>query len=159
MKKQEIINAVEALLAPLAQEFSYEIVDVEYEKEGPDWYLRVFADKEGGFTIDDCVTLSRALEKKLEEEDPIDGAYILEVSSPGLDRPLKKDRDFARNLNKAVEVRLYAASPEHGLAKTFTAKLLAFDPKQKTLTVEMENGEEITLMRKDIASVRLAVIF
>ena len=112
MKKQEIIAHVEALLEPLAREFGYEIVDVEYVKEGANWYLKVFADKEGGFSIDDCVELSHALDEQLEKTDPIETPYILEVSSPGLDRPLKTEKDFVRSRGKLVEVKLYKAMEE-----------------------------------------------
>lgn len=159
MKKQEIIEVVEALLAPIAQEHSYEIVDVEYEKEGPDWYLRIYADKEGGFSINDCVTLSRAIEAVLEEKDPIEDAYILEVSSPGLDRPLKKDKDYFRSFGKLVEVKLYKADKEKGLDKEFVAELTAYDAETKMVTLKLENEEEVVLNRKDLAAIRLAVIF
>ena len=159
MKKQEIIEVVEALLAPIAEENSYEIVDVEYEKEGPDWYLRIFADKEGGFSINDCVTLSRAIEAVLEEKDPIEDAYILEVSSPGLDRPLKKDKDYFRSFGKLVEIKLYKADKEKGLDKEFEAVLTAYDAETKVVTLELENGDTIELNRKDLAAIRLAVIF
>ena len=159
MKKQEIIEIVEALLAPIAQEHSYEIVDVEYEKEGPDWYLRIYADKEGGFSINDCVTLSRAIEAVLEEKDPIEDAYILEVSSPGLDRPLKKDKDYFRSFGKLVEIKLYKVDKEKGLDKEFTAVLTAYDAETKVVTLELENGDAVELNRKDLAAIRLAVIF
>jgi len=159
LKKQEIIEVVEALLAPIAEENSYEIVDVEYEKEGPDWYLRIFADKEGGFSINDCVTLSRAIEAVLEEKDPIEDAYILEVSSPGLDRPLKKDKDYFRSFGKLVEIKLYKADKEKGLDKEFEAVLTAYDAETKVVTLELENGDTIELNRKDLAAIRLAVIF
>lgn len=159
MKKQEIIDIVEELLEPIAEEYTYEIVDVEYEKEGPDWYLRIYADKEGGFSIDDCVALSRAVEKVLEEKDPIEGAYILEVSSPGLDRPLKKDKDYFRSLGKPVDVKLYKAVKEQGLDREFCAVLTAYDADNRMATLELENGETVVLNRKDFASIRLAVIF
>ena len=95
MKKQELIAYVESVALPLTQQMNYELVDVDYVKEGPNWYLKIFAYKEGGFSINDCVDLSRAVEAELEKNDPIETAYILEVSSPGLDRPLKKDKDYA----------------------------------------------------------------
>lgn len=159
VKKQELIEHVESLAAPLATEFGYEIVDIEYEKEGPNWYLRVFADKEGGFSINDCVTLSHALEKKLEASDPIENPYILEISSPGLDRPLKKDKDFFRSLGKPVEVKLYKEDKEKGLKKEFTAELTDYDADKQVVTLETEDGDEIQLTRKELAGIRLAVIF
>ena len=92
-KHAEIEERTEALVLPIIEEHHFELVDVEYVKEGADWYLRVYADKEGGINIDDCVLISRALEAKLDAEDFIEDAYILEVSSPGLGRPLKKEKD------------------------------------------------------------------
>lgn len=91
-KHTEIENRTEAMVLPIIEENGFELVDVEYVKEGANWYLRVYADKEGGISIDDCVLISRALEEKLDEEDFIEDAYILEVSSPGLGRPLKKEK-------------------------------------------------------------------
>ena len=159
MKKQEIIAHVEALLEPLAEKFGYEIVDVEYVKEGANWDLKVFADKEGGFSIDDCVELSRALDEQLEKTDPIETPYILEVSSPGLDRPLKTEKDFVRSHGKLVEVKLYKAMKEKGVEKEFTALLKGYDPKAKSVVLELEHGAAICLDQKEIASIRLAVIF
>ena len=107
MKRTEIVARAEELAAPIIDENDFELVDVEYVKEGANWYLRVYADKEGGITIDDCVLISRALEQKLDEEDFIKDPYILEVSSPGLGRQLKKDKDFRRSLGEKVECKLY----------------------------------------------------
>ncbi|MBQ1367954.1 MAG: ribosome maturation factor RimP [Firmicutes bacterium] len=158
MKKQELIDHVEAIAVKLAEGFGYEIVDVDYVKEGPNWYLKVFADKQGGFSINDCVALSHALEEKLEENDPIENAYILEVSSPGLDRPLKKDKDFIRSIGKLVDIKLFET--KEGISeKSFTALLRAFDPDKGTVTLELEDGKEIELARKELAGIRLAVVF
>ena len=158
LKKQELIEHVEAIAAELAEGFGYEIVDVDYVKEGPNWYLKVFADKQGGFSINDCVALSHALEEKLEDSDPIENAYILEVSSPGLDRPLKKDKDFVRSIGKLVEVKLFETK-ENLPEKSFTALLKAFDPDKGTVLLELENGSEVALTRKELAGIRLAVVF
>ena len=158
MKKQELIDHVERLAEELAQGFGYEIVDVDYVKEGPNWYLKVFADKEGGFSINDCVDLSHALEERLDGEDPIENPYILEVSSPGLDRPLKKDKDFVRSLGKAVEVKLFSvteALPE----KNFTATLKDYDAEKGLVTLVLEDEKEVAIAKKDLAGIRLAVIF
>ncbi len=157
MKKQELIEKVEAIAAPIAEAMSYEIYDIEYEKEGPNWYLKVFMDKEGGFSINDCVAFSHALEEKLEEDDPIETAYILEVSSPGLDRPLKKDKDFKKNLGKLVDVKTF--QPVEELGKAFQATLKAYDEKTQTMTLESEDGKELTLNRKELSGIRLAVVF
>ena len=159
MKKQDIIAAVEKLTLPIAEQMGYELVDVEYEKEGKEWHLRIFADKDGGFSINDCVALSRAVETVLEQEDPIENAYHLEVSSPGLDRPLKKDKDFQRNLGKPVEVRLYGPKEDLGPEREFTANLEAYDAASKTVKLMTEDGRTVQLDMKDIALIRLAVIF
>ena len=109
MKKQDIEKRTEELVQDIIDSGGYELWDVEYVKEGSDYYLRVYADKEGGIMIDDCVTISRALEAKLDAEDFIEEAYILEVSSPGLTRKLKKDKDYDRSIGKLVFVKLYKA--------------------------------------------------
>ena len=141
------------LVTPIIEENHFELVDVEYVREGANWYLRVYADKEGGINIDDCVLISRALEEKLDAEDFISDAYILEVSSPGLGRPLKKEKDFKRSLGKSVECKLYKAINKQkefeGILKDFT---------EDTVTIETE-GNELVLDRKDIAMIRLAIDF
>ena len=153
MKNTEIVARTEELVTPIIDDNHFELVDVEYVKEGANWYLRVYADKEGGINIDDCVFISRALEAKLDEEDFIKDAYILEVSSPGLGRPLKKDRDFERNLGKAVEIKLYKAmegcKEYEGILKEFS---------KDTVTVETEE-KDYTFSRKDIAVIRQAIEF
>ncbi len=150
MKKNEIEDYCTKLVTPIIEENSFELVDVEYVKEGADYYLRVYADKEGGINIDDCVLISRALEKKLDEEDKIDGAYILEVSSPGLTRPLKKDNDFKRSIGKKVDIKLY--NKINGL-KQFTAELKAYSEQDITVLL---NDEEMLINKKDISMIRLA---
>ena len=108
MGKKETYEAkVEAFLLPLMEEHGFELVDVEYVKEAGTWYLRAYIDKEGGIAVDDCEVISRRLGDWLDEKDFIDESYILEVSSPGLGRPLKKEKDFARSIVKDVDVRLY----------------------------------------------------
>lgn len=145
----------------------YEIVDVEYVREGSDWYLRAYIDKEGGIKINDCERISRALEAVLDQEDFIKDAYILEVSSPGLTRALKKDRDFERNMNKPVEVHLFQPMEflipgefdKKGRQKTEKVKTLIGDLKEytsETLTVDVgdEKEELVTIARKAIATVK-----
>ena len=158
MKKNELIAYVESLCQPLCEAMGLELYDVDYEKEGPDWYLKIFLDKEGGIFINECADFSRALEKKIEENDPIENPYVLEVSSPGLDRPLKKDKDFLKNLGKPVDVKLYKAL-ETVPEKAFTADLTDFDPSSQHVVLTLENGEQVTISRKDISGIRLAVIF
>lgn len=106
-KKEQYEARTEELLLPILKEYGFELVDVEYIKEAGTWYLRNYIDKEGGITIDDCELVSRALGEKLDQEDFIEDSYIMEVSSPGLGRPLKKERDFQRSLGEEVEIRLF----------------------------------------------------
>ena len=152
MKKSEIEERTTELVMPIIEEGGFELWDVEYVKEGPDFILRVYADKEGGIGIDDCVAISRKLSDKLDEDDFIKEAYILEVSSPGLTRPLKKDKDFERSIGRLVEIKLYSAV--NG-SKEFEAKLKGFD--EKTVTVSSEE-ETITIERSNISSIRLAFV-
>ncbi len=153
VKKTEIVAKTEELVTPIIEQNQFELVDVEYVKEGRNWYLRVYADKEGGINIDDCVLISRALEAKLDEEDFIPDAYILEVSSPGLGRPLKKEKDFQRSLGEKVECKLYQAVDQQkeweGILEGVT---------KETITLKT-NQSEIELQRKNIASIRLAIDF
>lgn len=144
-----------------AKENGLELVDVDFEKEGADWYLRVFLDKAGGIFINDCVDASRYLDAQLEAVDPLETPYHLEVSSPGLDRPMKKDKDYARSLGKLLEVRLFRPRTEGAFAgqKEFTAKLCAYDPQDAAVTLEQESGAREVFHTKDFAMIRLAVIF
>ena len=153
MKRAEVEQRCEALVQPILDEHGFELWDVEYVKEGANYYLRVYADKEGGITIDDCVTISRALEGKLDEEDFISEAYILEVSSPGLGRPLKRERDFARSIGAAVDVKLYQAVNQQ---KEYTGLLKAYDEKKVILELE---ETEMEIQRNEIALIRLAFDF
>ncbi|ACL21697.1 ribosome maturation factor RimP [Desulfitobacterium sp. LBE] len=101
---ESIMEQVEAIIAPVITEQGLELVDVEYVKEGAHWYLRIYIDKEGGVDIDDCTNVSHLVSEVLDKHDPIAQAYMLEVSSPGLERPLKKDEDFERFTGKLVRV-------------------------------------------------------
>ena len=150
LKKTEIEDLCTELVTPIIESGGYELVDVEYVKEGADYYLRVYADKEGGITIDDCVDISRALETKLDERDFIPDAYILEVSSPGLTRPLKKEKDFVRSIGKLVDVKLYR--PQNG-RKDLEGRLKSYDEAEIVITIE---EEEVSIKRSDIAMIRLA---
>ena len=153
-KKEDYEKQVEAYLMPIMEENQYELVDVEYVKEAGTWYLRAYIDKEGGFTVDDCELVSRRLSEWLDKTDFIDDSYILEVSSPGLGRPLKKDRDFERSLGEQVEIKLYKAIDRQ---KEFAGALSAYDAK--TVTIQYEDGTESVFDRKDIALIRLAFDF
>lgn len=157
MTKKQIEATCEELVLPIIEERGFELVDVEYVKEGANYYLRVYADKEGGITIDDCVEVSRALNPKLDQyEKEFKDPYILEVSSPGLLRPLKKDKDFNRNLGKMLEIKLFKPF-EDSKVKEFEAELKAFD--EKTITVILEDDTEKVIDRTNLALVRLAFEF
>lgn len=153
-KREEYEKRVEAYLMPVMEKNQFELVDVEYVKEAGTWYLRTYIDKEGGFTVDDCELVSRQLGEWLDREDFIDDSYILEVSSPGLGRPLKKEKDFKRSLGEQVEVRLYRAVDRQ---KEFTGALAAYD--EDTVTLRFEDGTETSFEKKDIALIRLAFDF
>ena len=155
MSKREVYEQkTEELITPFVEDKGFELVDVEYVKEGGNWYLRAYIDKPGGITVDDCEVISRSLSDKLDEEDFIEGAYILEVSSPGLGRPLKKEKDFLRSIGEEVEIRTYRAVEGQ---KEFKGILRAYD--KETVTIETEGGESLTLKRAEIALIRLAFDF
>ena len=154
MSKREDYEArTEAILIPITEEHQFELVDVEFVKEGTNQYLRAYIDKPGGITIDDCEVVSRALSDKLDQEDFIAEAYILEVSSPGLGRPLKKEKDYARSIGKEIEIRTYKAINQE---KEFVGTLKAYD--KDTATIIM-NEEETIFAKSDIALIRLALDF
>lgn len=156
-KRESYEERTEKLLLPVAAANHVEIYDVEYVKEGSDWYLRCYIDKEGGVTIDDCETVSRALSDELDREDFIEDAYILEVSSPGLGRALKKDKHLQKSLNEEVDIRTY--KPING-SKDFCGILKAFDEETITiLTASGEEAEDMVFDRKDIAAIKLALDF
>ena len=104
-RREEYEQKTEGLLLPILEKYHYELVDVEYVKEGSGWFLRAYIDKEGGITVDDCEKVAREMNPILDELDYIDGSYTFEISSPGLGRPLKKEKDYIRNLGKNVEIR------------------------------------------------------
>lgn len=155
MKKTEIEAYCTELVTPIIEENNCELVDVEYVKEGADYYLRVYADKDGGITIDDCVLISRALEVKLDETDRIETAYILEVSSPGLTRPLKKDKDFKRSIGKLVELKTYK---QINGSKELTGILSSYSEDTITITDEEDEQNEVVIERQNISMIRLAFV-
>ncbi len=145
MSKREVYEQkTEELITPFVEDKGFELVDVEYVKEGGNWYLRAYIDKPGGITVDDCEVISRSLSDKLDEEDFIEGAYILEVSSPGLGRPLKKEKDFVRSMGQEVELRTYRAIEKQ---KEFRGILDAYDKSK------------LVFDRSNVALVRLAFDF
>ncbi len=152
-RREEYESKTEAFLLPVLAEHNFELWDVEYVKEAGTWYLRAYIDKEGGIAVDDCEVISRILSDWLDRSDFIEDSYILEVSSPGLGRPLKKERDFERSLEEEVEIRLYKALNKQ---KEFTGILKAYD--KETVTIETAEGDMV-FTRSDIALIRLAFDF
>ena len=155
MSKKELYEQkTEELLLPIMEEQGFELVDVEYVKEGGSWYLRAYIDKPGGITVDDCENVSRQLSDILDEKDYIEDSYILEVSSPGLGRPLKKEKDFERSLGEEIEIRTYRPVQHQ---KEFRGLLTAYD--KNSITIETENHESMVFAREDVALARLAFDF
>ena len=152
MDKKEVVTAVTKLAEPIVAEAGLELVDVEYVRER-DWFLRVYVDKAGGIDIDDCSEVSSKLAKLLDEKDFIKEQYYLEVSSPGIDRPLKKDKDFLANYEQKIDVQFFAAVNGK---KQLTGVLKAHT--DDTLTVDI-GKEVLTIERKQIAIVRPHIDF
>ena len=153
-KRETYESRAEELLTPIAAENGVEIYDVEYVKEGSDYYLRAYIDKPEGVNIDDCEKVSRALSDVLDREDFIPDAYILEVSSPGLGRTLKKDKHLAKSIGEDVEIKLFKPIDK---CKEFAGTLESFDEKE--LTIWQEDGSGRTFERAEIALIRLALDF
>ena len=153
-RRETYETRTEELLLPIVEAAGVEIYDVEYVKEGSDWYLRAYIDKEEGVNIVDCETVSRALSEKLDEADFIEDAYILEVSSPGLGRTLKKEKHFIRSIGQEVELRTYKPVDK---CKEFTGILKDYD--KDTVTITCEDDIEQTFNRSEIALIRLALDF
>ena len=153
-KREEYEARTEALLLPIMEEMHFELVDVEYVKEGGTWYLRAYIDKEGGITVNDCEAVAREMNEILDREDFVEDSYVFEVSSPGLGRPLKKEKDYIRSMGKEVEIRTYRAINRE---KEFYGILSAYD--ENTVTIKTEDGTEMTFEKSDIALIRLAFDF
>ncbi|HIY20955.1 MAG TPA: ribosome maturation factor RimP [Candidatus Flavonifractor merdigallinarum] len=149
----KVTEVVTALAAPIVQAQGCRLWDVEYVKEAGTWYLRVFIDKDGGVSIDDCEAVSRPLSDALDEADPIEGSYTLEVGSAGIDRVLRRPEHFAAYLGSEVEVRLYRAREGR---KELVGKLLSYENGGVTLELD---GAPVALEKKEIAQVRLYVRF
>ncbi|WP_425447478.1 ribosome maturation factor RimP [Dethiothermospora halolimnae] len=154
MKKSQVEKLSKEIAHPILDELNFELVDVEYVKEGPHKYLRIYADKPGGINIDDCQKISEQLSAKLDEVDPIKENYFLEVSSPGIDRPLKSDSDFEKALNDEVELQLYKALNNQ---KRYSGTLIDFD--NETVTIDTEQDKEFKIDRNIISKINLAVKF
>lgn len=157
-KRETYESRTETLLTPIVEKYGVEIYDVEYVKEGSDWYLRAYIDKPEGVSIIDCENVSRALSDALDAEDYIPDAYILEVSSPGLGRTLKKDRHLEKSLGETVEIKTYKPIDKQ---KEFEGILKAYDKDTVTIVQDgdVEDGTERTFQRSEIALIRLALDF
>ena len=153
-KRETYEQRTEELIMPIIEQNQFELVDVEYVKEGGTWYLRAYIDKPGGITVDDCELVSRAANDILDEKDFVEDSYVFEVSSPGLGRPLKKEKDFARSIGEEVEIRTFRPINRQ---KEFIGILEAYD--KETVTIELEEEEKMQINRSDIALIRLAFDF
>ena len=153
-RREEYEQKAEAILTPIVESRGFELVDVEYVKEAGNWYLRAYVDKEGGITLDDCELVNRAWSDMMDADDFIEDAYILEVSSPGLGRQLKKEKDFKRSLGEEDDIRTYRMIDRK---KEFTGILKDYD--ETTVTIEMEDETEKTFEKSEIALIRLAFDF
>ena len=150
----KVSDEVYKLVAPIAEQFGLEVLEVLYEKKFDGMNLTIVIDKVGGVTIDDCEKLHRAIDAPLDDLDPIDTAYTLNVSSPGLDRPLKTARDYERNLNKKIAIRLY--KPLDG-KKQYEGELVEYD--EKTFTLRLKNDKTVTFNKTDAAKVEPVIEF
>lgn len=163
-KREEYEARAEKLLEPLMEENHFELVDVEYVKEAGNWYLRAYVDKEGGITLDDCELVNRRWSDMMDEEDFIPDAYILEVSSPGLGRQLKKDKDFNRSIGESVDVKFYQSrkvpvgkNGKEVSVKEITGTLKAFT--RETITLDTDFAKDYEIQRGDISTVKLTIDF
>lgn len=154
MNKNEIEKLTYKITEPIVEALNMELVDVEYIKEGPNMYLRLYIDKDGGVNLDDCQSVSQKVSEELDEKDPITENYFLEISSPGIDRPLKNDKDFDRSIGKDVEINLYKAVESK---KKLTGKLVKYD--DDNIYIEDEDSNEKTIERNIISKINLAVNF
>lgn len=153
MSRKKVEDIVQEFTIPILDELGYELVDIEYIKGGNNWYLRVYIDKPEGITIDDCQRASEVISDKLDEVDPIPHNYFLEVSSPGIDRPLKKDKDFEKYKGHKVDVKLY--KPIKGI-KNFTGELVGLEDGNILIKID----DNIVSFKKDeVAVVKLAIDF
>jgi len=153
MPEKNTAGRLEELLAPIVEGLGYELYDLEFVKEGPNWYLRLFIDKDPGVTIDDCELVSRGAEKALDENDPIPQAYILEVSSPGVDRQLKKAKHFERYAGRRVDIRLFKPLNSK---KEYRGELMGLE--NGTVRVKTESNEIIAIEKANLALCRLSFI-
>jgi ribosome maturation factor RimP len=153
-------QTLESLILPIIRDFGFELVELDFKTEGRSWLVRIFIDKPGGVTLDDCVSVSREVEAVLEVEDPIKNAYRLEVSSPGLDRPLKKPADFIRFAGKSIKVKTRELIDPDGRGyarKTFTGCLVGIDGDLVKIEQTDRKGGFISIRLSDIAQANLEI--
>lgn len=154
---KKVTEIAEELVTPILAEMNLELVDIEFKKEGKNWFLRIFIDSEDGVDIEECGIVSERFSEKIDELDPIPQAYFLEVSSPGAERPLKKQQDFYKAVGKNVFLTTY--EPING-NKSFEGKLLDFDGEKLVLEMKVKTRTvEVSIPYNKVASARLAVIF
>lgn len=163
-KREEYEARAEQMLEPIMEEHQFELVDVEWVREAGNWYLRAYVDKEGGITLDDCEIVNRIWSDLMDQEDFIEEAYILEVSSPGLGRQLKKEKDFKRSLGEDVDVKFYQARKIPGgkngkeiSVKELTGVLSDFD--KESITLKTDFDPTYVIPRKEISTVKLSIDF
>lgn len=151
MKKVSKEVLLEEITSPVVESLGYELADLIFEKRGKDWFLILFIDSDKGISLDDCEIVSRAISEVLDESDPIEQSYFLEVSSPGIDRPIKKERHYLANINKKITIHLFAPLDGKkdycGILKSFTSE---------SLSLELETGEIIHLDNNKIAKANVS---
>jgi ribosome maturation factor RimP len=153
----KITELTERLVQPILDDMKLNLVDIEYVKEGKNWFLRVYIDKEGGVDIEECGMVSERLSEKLDEVDPISHNYFLEVSSPGAERPLKKASDFEKAVGKYVHIKTF--EPIDG-EKVFEGKMLSFHGDELVIEIQVKTRKkEVTIPLEKVANARLAVSF
>lgn len=158
MSQETTVDRVAGLIAPILEQMVLELVDLEFKHEGRDWVLRIFIDKEGGVTLDDCADLSREVGAVLEVEDVIEAAYRLEVSSPGLDRPLRRPQDYERFKGALVKVKTFEKLDPDGRGherKTFVGRLVGLEDGQVTILQVDKKGGEVSFPLEGIAKANL----
>lgn len=151
--KINIQQVITELAKPIVEDLNYELVDVEFVKEGANWYLRIYIDKSGGIGIDDCQSVSEKISDILDEKDPIEQSYYLEVSSPGLERPLKTERDFIKYKGELVEIKVF--QPIDG-KKIFEGELVGLIDGNIVIT---QDGKTLEFEKNKVAIVKRAVKF
>jgi len=154
---KKVTEVTEELVLPILAEMNLELVDIEFVKEGKNWYLRVFIDSDKGIDIEDCGNVSEKLSEKLDEKDPITYPYFLEVSSPGAERPLKKPEDMMKAIGKQVHIKTYEPIESE---KVFEGKLISFDGEKLIVEVLIKTRrKQFEVPYHKVASARLAVTF